>query len=191
MRIHLTFRLEPRPPAVTGLFQSAQLPSWNGLPSILSSLAVHMFVLLMIVVAAHQAALMSPRIDITAYHVEFMKLRIPDPLYYRANQPAAKVLRAQKASTARGSAAGKSSPAPLPPPPDSAPPAPVRSGVRIPKGLELPPMPKSVADAPLIMQPPLRIEAPPLTTVVPPLAFWARQNVDIAKPPPTRKLLPT
>ncbi|HWC98105.1 MAG TPA: hypothetical protein VG456_15200 [Candidatus Sulfopaludibacter sp.] len=185
MRIHLIVRTDPHLRTEPGLFQACQLPAWNGLLPILTSLAAHMFVLLALATAAHQAALLAAgHLDVTKYHVEYMKLRIPDPLYYRASLPAAKAARAAKSRPAPGggstgsAAAGGNATASLGKP-----------GMRIPKNLELPPVAKSIADAPLILQPPSNLEVP-VTAVVPPLAFWARQDVNIPKPPPRPFIAP-
>jgi hypothetical protein len=186
MRIHLIVRTEARPPSESGIFQSAQLPPWNGSLPIVTSLVAHLFVLLAISVAAHQMALMAAsHVDLTAYHVEFMKLRVPDPLYYRATLPGTKARKAARPRPSSGSSAPASEAAGGQPQP-----VPGRRGVRIPKNLELPPMKQSVADAPLILQPPTGLQAPPLTAVVPPLAFWARQEVNIPKPPPRPFIAP-
>jgi hypothetical protein len=186
MRIHLIVRTEARPPSESGIFQSAQLPPWNGSLPIVTSLVAHLFVLLAISVAAHQMALMAAsHVDLTAYHVEFMKLRVPDPLYYRATLPGTKARKAARPRPSSGSSAPVSEAAGGQPQP-----VPGRRGVRIPKNLELPPMKQSVADAPLILQPPTGLQAPPLTAVVPPLAFWARQEVNIPKPPPRPFIAP-
>jgi hypothetical protein len=186
MRIHLIVRTDPHPRSELGIFQSAQLPPWNGSLPIVTSLAAHLFVLLAISAAAHQMALMAAsHVDLTAYHVEFMKLRVPDPLYYRATLPGTKARKAARPTPSSGSSAPAAEAAGGQPQP-----VPGRRGVRIPKNLELPPMKRSLADAPLILQPPTDLQAPPLTAVVPPLAFWARQDVNIPKPPPRPFIAP-
>ena len=186
MRIHLIVRTDPHPQSELGIFQSAQLPPWNGSLPIVTSLVAHLFLLLAISVAAHQMALMAGgHVDLKAYHVEFMKLRVPDPLYYRATLPGTKARKAARpapSSSGSAPAAAESGGQPQP--------VPGRRGVRIPKNLELPPMKQSVADAPLILQPPTGLQAPPLTAIVPPLAFWARQDANIPKPPPRPFIAP-
>lgn len=184
MRIRLIFRLHEQQRLAPGLFQAAQLPPWNGFLPMLSSLAVHLVTLLILSTAAHQSGVFTRQNELEGYRVDFIKLRLPDPLYYRANQPSGSPKRPNRPEPSRGGQSASAAEGAARPAAEGNP------GVRIPKGLELPPLPRTMADAPLIMQPEMRKETLPLTSVVPPLAFWARQTPEVPKPQPKKLIVP-
>lgn len=179
MRLRVRVTRSRRGPETITIFGSAEVQPRRRCLPLLGSLAAHMvFFLALSMLGEYASWLESEREDLSAYRVEYIRLRVPDPLYYRVSaakpRPPAAKRRAETAQQASSSPAGGMRG------PQQA------RRFQLPPVLELPGTPElSKADA-VILQPDIRIHPPAAPGPVPSLAFWARQVT--APPKPLKRL---
>ena len=175
MRIRLKLRLTPRSrrqPAHVGIFGTAVAPQRRSWLPMFGSLAAHGVLIILVPIVADQVArTYSDDFVQPAYRVEWMKLRVPDVIFYEAprdlsansnRRPAPKSVERRNVSRGPSSAA-------------SAPGA-GRSALAVPKGLELPSIKAPETASAAVLQPEVLPKAVLRPAPLPPLAFWARQE---------------
>lgn len=176
IRIRTTGWPGATPPAA--LFEGMTTSRVPGAWTIMSSMAAHILVIALFAVVSHQMSKWSDgddHIDWSRYQVEPLRLHLAEPLFFRASTPGrvpnppSGVRRPDKpARQGRGESGASGSP--------------------IPRHLELPLPPQISKNALVLLQPDFspQIMPPP---ALPPLAFWARQGVDLPKPPPSNQVV--
>jgi len=167
------------PPAPAGEFvpfsglTAARVPR---LFSLAMSAATHVLIIVLIAVISRQMAVYfkDDEIDWSNYRLEPLRLHLAEPLFFRG-------------STAENVPATAATPKPSAPNDRRRGISPVPGGR--PANLELPPPRATAKVGPVILQPEFHPQAT-LPKDLPPLAFWARQNVDLPKLSPKEVLLP-
>jgi len=175
LRLRIITNPGPAPTALPELelFNSVMIDRRPKFQAILGSLAVHIVVLALIGAGSRYLSwYREDDVDWSRYRVETLRLHPAEPIFFNAR------------------ASGE------PPEVAAHPDRPGKSAIKatahpaVPGGLQLPPVPASVKDSPIILQPELlrQITRPP--TALPPLAFWARQAPDLPKPRPREVAVP-
>jgi len=149
----------------------------------LLSLACHGAMFLLVPYLADLASSIDyQRSEWSAFHLEQMRLRVPEAIYYPPAGSPAKPAQARNVPVREA----RKKPAP-----GAAQQSPARADARIPPGMEIAPTPKWTAEAPVILQPDAqRSDLARLAKALPLLAFWARQGPDLPKPPRKQLVLP-
>lgn len=176
MRVTLRVNLTTRTVEPTLFGQAIVQPETRRLPFVASLTAHLLFLFLAPAIAEHVSWFDRDVVDFSAYKVEYIRLRVPDPLYWRASGAAPR-------QQGRNAAAGASRNGRR-----VAAPAPVRAAARrfeIRLPFEVPASPGQSRVNAVLLQPEIRVDA--LPKAVPPVAFWARQPVP--PPRPVRRLV--
>ena len=174
MRIRLKVRFGPpllRQPAQLGILGTAVAPQRRSWLPMVASLAAHgLMIVLLPIVADQVARTYSDDFVQPAYRVEWMKLQVPDVIYYEAPRD----LSAD--SSRRPAPKSVKGPNALRAPSVASVPGAGGSAMAVPKNLELPSIKAAETASAAVLQPetlPKPVLRPP---TLPPLAFWARQH---------------
>ncbi|HWQ53131.1 MAG TPA: hypothetical protein VN442_05565 [Bryobacteraceae bacterium] len=169
MRLRLRVRLSTPAPEPIFFGTAVVQPRTRCLP-LAASLAAHLlFLFLAPAIAEHISWFDRDVVDLSAYKVEYIRLRVPDPLYWRASGAAPRLAK-RKAAAGESRNVGRVTA-----------PTPVRAAARrfeITLPFEVPASPRPSRVEAVLLQPEIQVEA--LPKAIPPIAFWARQ----AAPPP-------
>src|SRR5438309_991630 len=185
MSLCVTVQFVPKTEAeVPYLFsESLVRPRLSRLPLAWSVLG-HVFLLALLARSGDIHWFDTDRMNEGRYHVELIRLRVPERMYYPASAPRAEAATQTRApqttrppmAQARPSAGGQGEPATAAGSPRS---------VEIPRRMELPST-RALAVDTALLQPDSLTPPVPLTTAVPPLAYWAQQ---FPMPRPTRAFI--
>jgi hypothetical protein len=184
MTLRLRFKVarQPQEAQAVEIFSSVLNGRGPKPGSLGASLVIHALVVLLTVFVSHHLA-RDPKttLDLSKYDVQWIRLRLDEPLYFNAKKTSD-----GNASSARPAPAGK------PAAEHAANTAVLPSALTrpaLPRRLELPAPQQAARNAAVVIQPELRPELPPPATL-PPMALWARRDPEPQRPTLAAEVIP-
>jgi hypothetical protein len=179
MKLRIVLKLGSNDPS------DAPLPLFHGLAEepkpgfgpLFSSVVCHVLAVMLLTMSVRW--LREDEVDWSKYSVEPLRLHLSQPIFFSSGPK-------------KAPATPKLSPPAKPVPAEGGSPAPVpaKGAIAIARRLELPKPREAAKDAPVILQPEYVPQAAPPPSVLPPLAFWARQTPEPPKPPAKTEVTP-